>query len=152
MTQLIGTLVCIAVMAWLFALDRDAREPASKALWIPTVWLLIIGSRAVSTWLHLSPAVSLAQQYTEGSPLDAAVYGILIGGGALVLNFRSRQVKRCLQKNLPLLLFFVYCALSIAWSDYSFIALKRWSKSIGGLGNNLGVLTDPYPLAAVKRL
>ena len=80
MTQLMGNLVCIAAMAWLFVLDRDARELASKALWIPTVWLLIIGSRAVSTWLHFSPAVSLAQQYTEGSPLDAAVYGILIVG------------------------------------------------------------------------
>ena len=152
MTQLIGTLVCIAVMVWLFVMDRDAREPASKALWIPTVWLLIIGSRAVSTWLHLSPAVSLAQQYTEGSPLDAAVYGILIAGGALVLNFRSCQVKRFMQRNLPLLLFFVYCALSIAWSDYSFIALKRWSKSIGDLVMIMVVLTDPYPLAAVKRL
>ena len=152
MIQLIGTFVCIAGMVGLFVLDRDTRVPASKALWIPTAWLLINGSRAVSTWLHSSPAVSLAQQYTEGSPTDAAVYGILIAAGALVLNFRSRQVKRFLQRNLPLLLFFAYCVLSIAWSDYSFIALKRWSKSVGDLVMIMVVLTDPYPLAAIKRL
>jgi exopolysaccharide production protein ExoQ len=152
MTQLLGTLVCIAVMVWLFVLDRDGRVPVSKALWIPTAWLMIIGSRAVSTWLHLSPATTLAQQYTEGSPLDAAVYAILIAAGVLVLNFRQRQVKSFLRRNLPLLVFFAYCALSIVWSDYSFIAVKRWSKSVGDLVMIMVVLTDPYPLAAIKRL
>jgi O-antigen ligase len=139
-------------MVWLFVLDRDARVRASKALWIPTAWLLINGSRAVSTWLHMSPSVSLAQQYTEGSPIDAAVYGLLIATGALVLNFRSRQVKRVLQGNMPLLLFFAYCALSVVWSDHSFIALKRWSKSAGDLVMVMVVLTDTYPLAAIRRL
>ena len=152
MTQLIGTLVCIACISWLFLLDRDAGLRPSKALWIPTVWLLINSSRAVSTWFHLTPAVSLAEQYTEGSPIDAAVYAILIAAGALVLNFRSRQVKRFLQANVPLLVFFAYCAASIAWSDYPFIALKRWSKSVGDLVMLMVVLSDPYPLAAIKRL
>jgi len=35
--------------------------------------------------------------------------------------------------NAPILLFFGYCAISILWSDYSFVALKRWSKAIGDL-------------------
>ena len=112
-------------------MDRDAGAKPSKALWIPTIWLLINGSRAVSSWLHAESAESLAQQYSEGSPLDAAIYGLLIVAGVVVLNFRSRLVKRFLQENLPLLAFLAYCALSIAWSEYPFIALKRWSKSIG---------------------
>jgi O-antigen ligase len=152
MTQLIGTIVCVASIAWLFFMDRDVGARPSKALWIPTAWLLINGSRAVSTWLHMTPAVSLAQQYTEGSPIDAVIYGILIAAGVLVLNFRPRQVKQFLRDNLPLLLFFSYCALSIAWSDHSFIAFKRWSKSVGDLVMVMVVLTDPYPLAAIKRL
>jgi len=152
MTQLIGTIVCVASIAWLFFMDRDAGARPSKALWIPTAWLLINGSRAVSTWLHMTPAVSLAQQYTEGSPIDAVIYGVLIVAGALVLNFRSRQVRQFLRDNLPLLLFFSYCALSIVWSDHSFIAFKRWSKSVGDLVMVIVVLTDPYPLAAIKRL
>jgi O-antigen ligase len=152
MTQLLGTIVCIASIAWLFALDRDARVQSSKAVWIPTIWLLINSSRAVSTWFQMTPAVSLAQQYSEGSPIDAAVYGILTIAGALVLNFRSRQVRAFLQSNLPLLVFFSYCALSIAWSDHSFIAFKRWSKSLGDLVMIMVILTDPYPLVAIKRV
>ena len=152
MTQLLGTIVCIAGILWLFVADRDANAPVSKALWIPTVWLLIIGSRGVSTWLQLNASVSLAQQYTEGSPLDAAVFGALIVAGLLVLNHRSSQVRRFLRSNVPILIFLAYCALSIVWSETPFIALKRWSKSIGDLVMVMVVLTDQYPLAAIKRL
>ena len=152
MTQLFATIVCIAGILWLFVADRDASVQVSKALWIPTVWLLIIGSRGVSTWLQLNASVSLAQQYTEGSPLDAAVYGALIVGGALVLNHRSSQVRNFLRSNVPILIFLAYCALSIVWSETPFIAMKRWSKSIGDLVMIMVVLTDAHPLPAIKRL
>jgi len=152
MTQLIGTIVCIAVIAWLFIMDRDAGAKPSPALWIPTFWLLINGSRAVSTWIHAEPAESLAQQYSEGSPLDAAIYGVLILAGLVVLNSRARLVRRFLHENLPLLAFLSYCALSIAWSEYPFIALKRWSKSIGDIVMVMLLITDAYPLMAIKRV
>lgn len=152
MTQLIGTVVFLSVIAWLFMMARDADVKPSPALWIPTIWLLINGSRAVSTWLHAEPAESLAQQYSEGSPLDAAIYGILIVAGLVVLNFRARPVKRFLQENLPLLAFILYCALSVAWSEYPFIALKRWSKSIGDVVMVMLLITDAYPMIAIKRV
>ncbi|MDR3414343.1 MAG: hypothetical protein P4L87_25845, partial [Formivibrio sp.] len=143
---------CIASMIGLFVLDRDRGVLYSKALWIPTVWMLINGSRAVSTWLHMGPDVSLAQQYSDGSPLDAAIYGGLILAGALVLNYRSSRVKSLLRANLPLLLFFAYCALSVTWSDQSFIAFKRWTKSVGDLVMLMIVLTDEDPLRAARCL
>lgn len=151
MMQLIGTIVCIVLIAWLSYMDRDDVR-ASKALWIPTIWLLINGSRAVSSWIHPEPAESLALQYSEGSPLDAAIYGLLIVAGVVMLNLRSRLVKIFLRENLPLLAFLGYCALSIAWSEYPFIALKRWSKSIGDVVMVMLVITDPYPLLAIKRV
>ena len=147
MKQLIATIIYVAVIIWLFHLDRDAKVRTSRALWIPVIWLLIIGSRPVSMWLHVGPAISRAEVYTEGSPIDATVFGILIAAGLVVLSLRSRQVGRFLWANLPLVLFFAYCALSIAWSDYS----KRWIKAVGDLVMVLVVLTDPNPLAATRR-
>ena len=151
MTQQIATLAYVAGIAGLFVLDRDAKARTSKALWIPVLWLLIVGSRPVSMWLQTGPTMSQAEQYTEGSPIDASVYGILVAAGVLVLSLRSSKVTRFLQANIPLLLFFSYCALSILWSDYSFVAFKRWIKAIGDLVMVLIVLTDPDPLAATKR-
>jgi O-antigen ligase len=152
MTQLIGTFVCIACIGWLFYLARDVEAQPSWALWIPTAWMLINGSRAVSTWLHPGQVISLAQRFTEASPLDATVYAGLTVAGVLVLNGRSSRVKEFVRENVPLLVFFAYCALSITWSDASFIALKRWIKSLGDLVMIMVVLTDPFPLVAVKRV
>jgi exopolysaccharide production protein ExoQ len=152
MTQLIGTLVCIAFVGWMFYLARDVEARPSRALWIPTVWLLIVGSRGVSAWLHPAQAISLAQKFTEGNPLDASIYAGLTVAGALVLNGRSRKVREFFRQNLPLIVFFSYCALSVAWSDVSFIALKRWTKSLGDLVMIMVVLTDPYPLIAIRRV
>ena len=151
MIQLIATLATVALIIWLFVMDRDAQARTSKALWIPVIWLLIVGSRPISLWFNLNTPMSLAEQYSEGSPLDATVFGILIAAGLLTLNHRSSQVRRFIQGNASLLLFFSYCALSILWSDYSFIALKRWIKAVGDVVMVLIVLTDPYPLAAAKR-
>ncbi|MGC1871367.1 MAG: O-antigen ligase family protein [Acidobacteriaceae bacterium] len=152
MTQQIATDAYIAWIAGLFFLDRDTKERTSKALWIPVIWLLIIGSRPVSAWFQSGPTIATAAQYADGSPLDAAVFGVLVAACAVTLCSRSSQVKRFLRVNLPLVLFFSYCALSVVWSDYSFVALKRWVKSVADMGMVLIVLTDPDPLAATKRL
>ena len=67
---------CIAILG-LFWLDRDEGYKASKALWIPVVWMLIAGSRMVSEWLQVAPATTV-DQYLEGSPLDRLVLGGLL--------------------------------------------------------------------------
>ena len=150
--QLIGTIVCIAGIGWLFYLDRDPDSRPSPALWIPTLWLLISGSRSITEWLAVRPAVSLAKQYSDSSPIDATFYAVLIASGLTVLNFRSVRVRSFLRQNLPLLLFFTYCALSVLWSDFPFVAFKRWSKSVGDLVMVLVVLTDSHPKHAFRQL
>ena len=90
------------------------------------------------------------EQYVEGSPIDAAVYGVLIIAGVIALSLRRRQTTAYLLANIPLVLFFSYCAFSIVWSDYSFVALKRWTKAVGDLVMILILLTDPDSLAAIK--
>lgn len=150
--QLIGTILCLAGIAWLFYLDRDPDERVSAAMWLPTLWFLICGSRSLAEWLAMRPAVSLAQQYSESSPIDAAFYAALIVAGIVVLNQRSHRVRSFLRRNLPLLLFFGYCALSVLWSDFPFIALKRWSKSVGDLVMVMVVLTELQPLYAIRTL
>jgi len=150
--QIPASILCALVVACLFFLDRDTDARVSKALWIPTIWVLIIGSRPITSWLQMQPTGSLVEQYSEGSPVDAAFYGVLILAGLLVLNRRSRAIRSLLRENGPLLLFFLFCALSILWSDHPFVALKRWIKATGDLVMVLVVLSDSRPDAAVKRL
>jgi hypothetical protein len=100
----------------------------------------------------LGPPTEGADQYLEGNPLDRLVYSGLLAVGLLVLVRRRRPVGKLLLANAPVLCFFLYCAVSILWSDYPAVAFKRWHKALGDLVMVLVVLSDRNPSAAVKRL
>jgi exopolysaccharide production protein ExoQ len=149
---LIGTILVLGIVCGLFYLVRDNQASTSRALWIPTLWFWIVFSRPVTMWLHFDRNVTLQNQYVEGSPVDATFYGLLILASLVVVNLRGRAFRNFLQLNFAILLYFFYCAVSVAWSDAPGIALKRWIKAAGEMIVILVVLTDPSPTAALKRL
>jgi O-antigen ligase len=148
----IATAITVAFIYWLFRMDRHEGRRASWALWIPILWFGIICSRPVSYWLQPDRGSDFMNRYTESSPIDAAVYGLLILAGMFVLNRRAARLKQFLLLNLPVLLFFFYCALSLMWSDDPAVAFKRWFKAAGELVMVLLVLTDADPDYAINRL
>jgi O-antigen ligase len=112
----------------------------------------IAASRDVSQWFEPVSPVASPDQYLEGSPLDRLIFTGLLVAAVAVLVDRAPRVKELLRANAPLVVFFLYCAVSVLWSDYPFVAFKRWTKAVGNLLMVLVVLTEPEPLAAVKRL
>ena len=151
MIPLLASIVFAGGVAALFFLDRDAEVRTSKGLWVPVIWMMIVSSRSVSQWLNPNEGGDLPERFTEGHPLDASIYGLLILAGLLVLNYRSRKVEKFLRENVVILLFFGYCAVSVLWSGFPVVAFKREIKGIGTLVMALVVLTDPNPMAAMKR-
>lgn len=147
----IATVVYVIGIIGLFWLDRDPKVRLSKALLIPTAWLLLTGSRPVSMWLGVSPT-GTPTTYEEGSPVDRTVYMALEAGALIVLISRSAQAGPILRKNWPILAFFFYAAFSILWSDDPFVTFKHWIKGIGDVAMVLVVLTEPNLVDAIKRL
>jgi hypothetical protein len=133
-------------------MDRNPSLRTTKALWLPTIWLWIIGSRAVSQWLGMAPSDPSTAQNAEGSPLDAVVFAILLTAGLVVLFQRSRQARAAILASWPCAVYFGYCLLSALWSDYPGLAAKRWIKAIGDLVMVIVVVTEPDLTAAVERL
>src|SRR3989337_2901378 len=152
MNPQIATLGCALGIMVLFAIDRDQKARTSRALWIPVLWLLISGSRNVSEWLQLGTPIDSGNQYLEGSPADRYVLTALLACGTIVLVRRRRQVGAILSANMPILVFFSYCGASILWSDYPYVGLKRWTRSLGDVVMVLVILTDHNRLAALKRV
>jgi exopolysaccharide production protein ExoQ len=113
--------------------------------------LFIAGSRLISVW-RVATEIDSPDQYFEGSPVDRLVLAALLAAGLAVLIVRGRSAQTFLRRNLPILLFFAYCAASIVWSDYTAVAFKRWTKALGDLVMVMVVLTDPDPFAAIRRL
>jgi exopolysaccharide production protein ExoQ len=150
----LALLICSAGIAGLIFLDRDESTRNSKALWLPVIWLWILGSRPVSFWLgggSVSAEGALASTL-DGSPMDAAVFATLMVAGIAVLFSRKRRVMEVLRVNGPIVIYFLYCLMSVAWSPIPGPAFKRWTKAVGDLVMVLIIVTDGQPIAALRRL
>jgi exopolysaccharide production protein ExoQ len=146
---------CLTVAFIIFLFRRDIREKpnVSGALWLPLIWLVISCSRGLSLWLNIfGVQVSGAASVEEGSPLDAWFFFILIAAGVYVLSNRGVRLSEIVGNNQWLTIFLLYCLISIIWSDFPFVALKRWIKVIGHPIMALIVLTEPDPKEALTRL
>jgi glycosyltransferase involved in cell wall biosynthesis len=152
MSSALAAFVCAFGVLGLFYLDRDKSIGTSKALWIPVIWLWINGSRNVSLWLGMTPMNHRASQLLEGSPLDRAIFASLIALGLIALIFRRGRITPLLKASWPILLYFSFCLLSVLWSDFPWVAFKRWTKATGDLVMVLIVVTDPRPIAALEKL
>ncbi len=151
MNSSLATLVYACGIAGLFYLDREKSVRASKALWLPVIYLWIIGSRPVSVWLGIAPD-SGANVQMEGSPFDRNVFLVLLIAAIGVLIYRGPRAFRFITANWLILAFYLYCLISVIWSDYPDVAFKRWTKAIGDVAMILIVITDGEPVVALRRL
>lgn len=144
-------LVCVVFVAWLFARDRKLRPMTSPQLWLPILWFLIITTRPVSMWFGGGwTGAESPSAYLEGSPFDRNVYLLLIVVGIVVLVRRGLDWGRFFSANRWVAWLFLYYALSVVWSDFTFVGLKRWIKDVGNVVMVLILLTERDPMQAFR--
>jgi exopolysaccharide production protein ExoQ len=147
----------LALVLWavlLLALLRfdPAKEPGtSVALWVPLIWIFIAGSRLPSQWTGLGGGIA-AQVLEEGNPLDRTIFSLLIVLAVVIVTLRSFSWSIFLSRNLALVAFLLFALVSVVWSDFPFVAFKRWFRDLGSYFVILVVLSDPHPLEAVRTL
>jgi exopolysaccharide production protein ExoQ len=145
-------LLTCAFVGYLFWRDVREKPNISYAVWIPLIWFLIIGSRPVSIWLSILFGISTSASLEDGSPIDRVVSSALIAGGCYVLSKRRISLFELVRKNRWLLLYITYCFLGIWWSDYAFVAFKRWIRAIGDPVMIVVLLSESDRTEAVTRL
>jgi O-antigen ligase len=148
----LAAVLCTTIVAVLMRRDVQQNATQSSALWIPLIWMFLAGGRWASSWLDLRPTFASPEAYSEGSPVDAVVFLLLIIAGATVLLRRGLEWRRICRTNALLIAYFAFCLLSTAWSDDTFISLKRWFKDLGNPIMVLIILTDKDPVRAIGTL
>ena len=123
----VAFLLCAGFVFFLLRLERRASPGSSLALWIPTIWMMIIASRPLATWFVASQ-VSVPLSNESGSPLDRWVLAGLSLAALAVLFLRQFDWAGALRRHKWLLVLLAYMLLSTLWSDISLIALKRWAR------------------------
>jgi exopolysaccharide production protein ExoQ len=144
-----GSSLAFAVFAgfifWLFVTDSKRRRGISTALWIPLLWLSVIGSRFISTWLG-----SRSEDVLEGSPLDRMFFLVMIVCAFTVLFRRQIAWGEIIRNNKWLFAYLCYLGISSLWSDYTFTSFKRWTKELGSVLMVLVILSENDPMEAIK--
>lgn len=149
MSPSIAALLCIAVILYLFYIDRKTGDGSSWALWIPIFWMLFAGSRYVSQWLELGIPIESEAAYLDGSPLDRNVFLFLIIAGIYTLVRRRIDWNGFFSRNKWIWLFLLFGLISVVWSDYPFVSFKRWVKALGNVVMALVILTEARPYEAL---
>lgn len=151
MNPSLASLIYACGIAGLFYLGQDNSVRTSKALWLPVIYLWMVGSRPVSVWLGITPPTGTNVQL-DGSPLDALIFGLLLAAAVVVLIWRGKRTRAFLTANWPILIYFFYCLISVIWAYFPDVAFKRWIKAVNDLAMVLVIVTDGQPVAAIRRL
>lgn len=151
MPPILAAVLTTLFIAYVFFRDYRTGYLPSKALWIPCLWLLVLGSRSITEWMYLgAPIEGGSGDATEGSPVDRSFFFVLMALGLVVLAKRSVSLEQVLKNNKAWAILVLYCGLSILWSDFPFVAFKRWIKGLGDPIMVLIILTEPNPLKAAE--
>ena len=148
MSPSVATVACLLFVVYLFWADTRTHGRQSIS-WIPFIWMFIAGSRFVSTWVNMRAPMASADAYAEGSPVDRVVFLVLIVSGVITLLRRDIPWVQLLKRNRWIVLYFLYCLLSVVWTDQPFVLIKRWVKELGVPIMVLVMLTEPVPYEAV---
>lgn len=150
MPRQLAILIFTALVVWLWRADARTRPRFSKALWIPFIWLVLLGSRPLSWWSSFFFGIGGGTSNLEGNALDRVLYSCLIFASILIVWKRGVSLTSVLSNNWGLVLFWTYLAVTVLWAEYPFATVKRWIKEVGALPVLLVILTEDKPLDALK--
>ena len=150
MPPVLAAVLCLACSGALLVWDARHRRDVSTAVWIPTLWLFVLGSRPLSQWLNPGAPVNYAADaLLEGSPTDRWFFLALIVAAFAVLVRRRLSLAQFASRNAWFVVFMAYCLVSVVWSDYPFVSFKRWFKGLGDPLIVLVLLSERHPAAAI---
>lgn len=150
--RLIGLVLSLLFSSYLLWRDARRRRNVSWAIWIPTILVGILSSRPASLWLSGRGArlgMEMAND-NAGSGIDQVFYFIILGTSLIIATVRRMNWPKLLSSNLALILFYLYFAVSVAWSSDPLGSTKRLIKDFGLLFVVAVILTEKDPLEAMR--
>src|ERR1700722_15006861 len=139
-------LVSLAAFWRLIKRDNRLREGVSAALWIPTLWVGIIASRPLSTWVGFGGG----SDTQGGSPMDALFFMAMIFASLIVLSRRQVAWSQLISENRAIFIFYGFLLVSVIWAYSPFVSFKRWFKELGNIFVLLVILTEASPQQALR--
>jgi exopolysaccharide production protein ExoQ len=139
--------LCLAFIYILFRNDQGQNTGTSKALWIPLIWTLVEASKPLGAWLRVG-----STDPQQGSPLDLAFQAVLILVALVVLGRRQFDWSSAMRENIWLMALIVFIVLSMLWSDFPLLTIKRVIKQLLAILMALVILSETRPHRALETI
>ena len=146
---LLGSII-FAFIALYVENRRD--KTCSKKIIIPTVWYILAVIKPIDYWLNPGLIQQASQNFQEGSSTMRLVLSVLMICGILVLLTRRIDWMVLIKQNRFFVILLLFMLASLIWSNYKFVALKRYLRFLGDLIMVLIVLTEKRPIAAITEI
>ncbi len=149
MPPVLALSLCALFVTLLLAVERKQALSTSYALWVPTLWLMICGSRPVGLWFGGGFADGT---FEEGNPFDRNILTALMLLALGILFKRNMDWQQAVKDNFWLFVLLLYLGVTILWSDHPFVSIKRWIRLLGAVPVAMVVLTEASPREAFERI
>src|SRR5688572_24348967 len=146
MPPILALLLCSLFVLLLLRYDHKISGAQSWAVWLPTLWMLRCASVPFNTWFDMQQYRELGASVEDGNAFDRNLLIVLMAIAVLVLIKRGTSLRAVIKDNKWFFVLLGYMLVSIAWSDYQLVSLKRWFKVSGDLVMALVVLTEISPV------
>jgi exopolysaccharide production protein ExoQ len=130
---------CWALALFLLRRDTKNRPDISRALWLPTLWLMRCGSRGIDYWIGGN----------EVGRMDPVAIALLLICGLMVLIRRPCNWGGIFAHNSALFIFFGYLVVSTLWVDDLENPLVKIFRPVGDFTMALVVATERNPREAI---
>jgi len=151
MPPTLALMLCTTFVACLLYIDHRQAQGTTIALWIPTLWMLVICSKPLSYWFGGGRQMEEID-VLAGSPMDRLFLLIISAAAFLILLQRRADWRAILKGNIWLIVLILYMMISLFWSEISYTSLKRWIREIIALLMFLFIMTEPNPAQALLAL
>jgi exopolysaccharide production protein ExoQ len=127
-------------------LDQRQSKEVTRALWVPTLWILLIAGKPLGRWFQYSGGNE------ESSPLDRTLIVILIMAALLILSRRKFDWPRAVKDNSWLIVLVAYMLVSMLWSSMPATSFFRWVRMMPAILMAFVILTEPSPRQALESI
>jgi exopolysaccharide production protein ExoQ len=134
----------LIVCFWLIRREVRRSSSVSAAIWIPTVYLMVMGSRPLSSWLQGG------EKAKSATLLDQLFLFVVLCAPIIIGSIRGVKWGRFLGANLSLVLLYAYFAASILWSDDPSGSAIRLARDFGGLFVIGLIYSETDPMQAIR--
>lgn len=139
----VALLLCTALVLFLLRLEGRVSRGVSAAVWIPTIWILMIASRSLGEWFPNTGSNE------AGNLLDQIVLSSLTIVSTVVLARRKIDWPGTLRRHRWLLVLLAYMFVSTLWSDITLVALRRWAREVIVIIMAMVIMSDSDPRQAL---